>query len=287
VKLRLPQELCPPSVRTALLSVYETGRVPHALVFEGDAQQTLALAKWLAQVAVCLAPEERPCGHCAGCRKALAGSHPDIMRLGGGEAGRSFHKEEISELRRNAYIRPNEAGGRVFILENAQNLSPQAQNALLKVLEEPPTNVQFLLTCDRATSLLDTVRSRSQIYTLSATEQPQDDGLVAQIALAVCRPKESELLYLTAPLTKDRVRLHTVLEKLMLLFRDALVLRSGGTAVSGETETAEKLAQQFTRAQLYRFVQTAWEMLGDTERNANTALLVTTLCARLRSAAEH
>jgi hypothetical protein len=287
VKLSLPAGMCPPEVQQALTAAYAAGRIPHALIFEGAAERTLALAKHLAQAAVCTAPQERPCGHCPGCVKAQAGSHPDITMAGGGEAGRSFHKDEIALLRRNAYIRPNEAAGRVFILQNAQNLSPQAQNALLKILEEPPAGVQFFLTCDRASSLLDTVRSRSQIYMLSAAGQPQDDGLAAQIALALCRPKESDLLYLTAPLLKDRLRLRSVLEKLVLIFRDALVLRSGGATISGEEETARSLAGMLTRAQLYTLTQTTREMCGYVERNANTALLVTDLCARLRRAAAH
>ena len=285
MKLNLPEMLCPPAVRAALLSVYENDRIPHALIFEGGPEQTLALAKWLAQAAVCTAPGVHPCGQCPGCIKAQAGSHPDITLAGGGETGRSFHKEEILALRSDTFIKPNEAPCRVFILQNAQNLSPQAQNALLKVLEEPPASVQFLLTCGRASSLLATVRSRSQIYTLTEAQPPQDDGLAEQIALAVCSSKESGLLYLTAPLLRDKLRLRAVLERLTLLFRDALALRSGGKALLPEDETAHKLAQSLTRAQLYQMTQTTREARGWVERNANTPLMVTVLCARLRSEA--
>lgn len=285
MKLNLPEMLCPPAVRAALLSVYENGRIPHALILEGAPEQTLALAKWLAQAAVCTGPGVHPCGHCPGCVKTQANSHPDITFAGGGETGRSFHKDEILALRRDAYVRPNEAPCRVFVLENAQNLSPQAQNALLKVLEEPPAAVQFLLTCDRSSSLLATVRSRSQIYTLETAQPEQDDGLAQQIALAVCSSKESGLLYLTAPLVKDKLRLRTVLERLTLLFRDALVLRSGGTLLLEDDGIARKLAQSLTRAQLYKLIQSVREMRTYVERNANTPLLVTVLCVRLRQQA--
>jgi DNA polymerase III gamma/tau subunit len=288
VKLLIPQEMCPSDVRRALLSVYSSGRIPHALILEGSTGQTLTLAKWLAQAAVCRSEEERPCGHCPGCIKAQAGSHPDILTFGGGEASRSFHKEDIENLRRDAYICPNEAENRVFILENSQNLSAQAQNALLKILEEPPASVQFLLTCDRASSLLSTVRSRSQIYTLEETQQPQDDGLAEKMALAVCSPKESTLLYLTAPLVKDRLKLRAVLEHLLQICRDALILRCGGTEmISGCADTAQTLAQALTRTQLYQITQLVREMHSRTERNANTTLLATDLCAQLRQAAGH
>lgn len=281
MKLLLPEGLCPPAVEQALRSVYATGRVPHAVILEGAPEQTLPLAKHLAQAAVCTAPEERPCGHCAGCVKALANSHPDIVVAGGDGGHASFHKEDIAALRENAYIRPNEAECRVFLLQNAQNLTSQAQNALLKVLEEPPATVQFLLTCDQASSLLDTVRSRSQIYTLAAAMPMEDGGLAAQLAQAVCGTQESALLYLTAPLLKDRQRLRVVLNRLALIFRDALALRSGGTAVSGEEDCARMLAKSLPRQRLYDMTQTTRRMAGYVDRNANTALLVTLLCAEL------
>ncbi|MDD3228812.1 MAG: ATP-binding protein [Oscillospiraceae bacterium] len=285
MKLQIPETMCPPSARAALLSAYDTERIPHALILEGAAEQTLMMAKWLAQAAVCTSPEKRPCGNCSGCIKAKAGSHPDITLAGGGETSRSFHKEEIEELRRNVYVRPNEAACRVFVLENAQNLSQQAQNALLKVLEEPPASVQFLLTCNRSSSLLPTVRSRAQIYRLDTTQLPQDDGLASQIAQALCNPKESALLYLTAPLTKDRVRLRTELDKLILIFRDALMFRYGGTPISGEEDAVRMLVQTLTRTQLYQITQTVRKMRSYVERNVNMTLLVTDLCAKLRSEA--
>ncbi|WOC32314.1 MULTISPECIES: DNA polymerase III subunit [Caproicibacterium] len=285
MKLDLPETLCPPAVRAALLSVYEQGRIPHALILEGAPEQTLALAKHLAQAAVCTSPEAHPCGHCSGCVKAQAGSHPDITFAGGGETGRSFHKEEILAVRSDTFVRPNEAPCRVFVLENAQNLSPQAQNALLKVLEEPPAAVQFLLTCDRAASLLATVRSRSQIYTLQAVQEEAQDDLARQIALAVCSLRESGLLYLTAPLLKDKLRLRAVLDQLAALFRDALVLRCGGAPAAQNREMAQRLSQVLTRTQLYRLTQAVREMHAYVERNANTALLLTALCARLRQEA--
>ena len=66
----------------------------------------------------------------------------------------------IRDLRSDAFIRPNEARSKVYLIENAQNMNPNAQNALLKVLEEGPPYAAFLLMTDRAGALLETIRSR-------------------------------------------------------------------------------------------------------------------------------
>lgn len=88
------------------------------------------------------------------------------------------------------YIKPNEAPLRVFLLEGAETMSEQAQNALLKVFEEPPDRVLFLLTVTSAVKLLPTVRSRAQLFTLEGEEQadPADLELAAAICQAIPAP---------------------------------------------------------------------------------------------------
>ena len=77
---------------------------------------------------------------------------------------RSFQMEEVRQIRDSASVMPNEAQTKVYILDRADNMTEQAQNALLKVLEEPPAHVMFLLTCTAASSLLPTVRSRRRFF---------------------------------------------------------------------------------------------------------------------------
>ena len=140
--------------------------LPHAILIEGDhgcGKQTLA--RILAQYAVCRSDGERPCGVCSQCQKALRGIHPDIVVADGTNAG-ALNIEAIRKIRGDAYIRPNEAANRVFLLLNCDKMLHPAQNAFLKVLEEPPENVMFILTAVSAASLLQTIRSRTRIYSL-------------------------------------------------------------------------------------------------------------------------
>lgn len=123
----------------------------------------------------------RPCGVCPACRKALAGAHPDIEEYGGDTSARSFHIDTVRALRENAFLAPNEAPYRVILLYEAQAMTEQAQNALLKILEEPPAHLLCILTCQNRAQLLPTIQSRLLCLTLQ--------GVTDEEALPVLRQR--------------------------------------------------------------------------------------------------
>ncbi|MDD4715003.1 MAG: DNA polymerase III subunit delta [Oscillospiraceae bacterium] len=140
-------------------------RLFHAYVLAGPpGSGKHTLAKILAAALVCSGGGTRPCGRCENCRKTFGGIHPDVIWCGWGEA---LLVEQTRAIRGDAFIRPNEAARKVYILEHAQEMSGRAQDVLLKLLEEGPDYASFLLLADNPAALLQTVRSRCEVLTLS------------------------------------------------------------------------------------------------------------------------
>ena len=117
----------------------------------------------LAASLVCLSPEQdgNACGECACCKKVLAGTHPDIYILG----RKKVSVNEIRDLRTNAYMTANEDGRKIFVLESVDKFNESSLNAMLKILEEPPESVVFILTCASKGGVLPTVLSRVCVLT--------------------------------------------------------------------------------------------------------------------------
>lgn len=151
----------------------------HACILAGPAGSgKRTLANLLSAALVCTGDGEVPCGVCPNCRKALAGIHPDIITVE--PQGREIVVAQIRDLRADAYIRPNEAGRKVYRICQAQTMNASAQNALLKLLEEGPAYAAFLLLADNAAALLPTIRSRCQTLTLSPVSQAEAEAWLAE-----------------------------------------------------------------------------------------------------------
>lgn len=156
-----------------LSGMFDSRRIPHAILIDGpQGAGKKTLARIIAAAAVCVSQDEIPCGVCRQCKNALAGVHPDI-RLYEGTSPRSFGVDLVRQIRDDAYVAPNDAARKVYILANAQNMTEQAQNALLKILEEPPASVLFILTCDSRSHVLETVRSRAQAISVGAVPEAE------------------------------------------------------------------------------------------------------------------
>ena len=159
-----------------------SGAPPHAALVlgeEGTGKRTLLNA--CAQSLFCEA-KDKPCGACAPCRRFAARSHPDVHRI---ERKKSVGVDEVRDLTAALQIAPYEGGYKAAIIEDAGAMTPQAQNCLLKTLEEPPEKTVFLLAAASESKLLSTILSRCMIVRLSPfSEQKVCDILRAQGAPA-------------------------------------------------------------------------------------------------------
>lgn len=182
--------------------------IGHAYLISSSARaDAVRAAKMLAGAAVCLAGHDVPCGVCRGCRKAASGSHPDIIPVvrqtdRNGNLRRELTVDQIRELAADAQVLPNEAERKVYIIEEAELMNLNAQNAALKLLEEPPATVIFVLCAVNSNQLLETVRSRCLTLSVAGGEEAADE--------------DSRKLadgFLTAVRSGDRIRLYRWLAK--------------------------------------------------------------------------
>ncbi|NCB63341.1 MAG: DNA polymerase III subunit delta [Clostridia bacterium] len=155
----------------------ESGRgLSHAYILAGPTGcGKKTLANLLSAALVCSGGGDRlPCAHCPDCRKAQSLVHPDIIRVG--EEGKDVNVAAVRAMRSDAYIRPNEAGRKVYVVEHAETMNQSAQNALLKLLEDGPPYAAFLLLTDNAGAMLQTVRSRCEVLSLSPVTPAEAEG---------------------------------------------------------------------------------------------------------------
>jgi DNA polymerase-3 subunit gamma/tau len=102
-----------------------------------------------------------PCGKCLPCREIQKGSFWDVIEVDG---ARCRGIEEAKSLAFKAYLSPLNGGRKVYIIDEAHALTTDAQNVLLKLLEEPPPNLAIILCTTKPDGILDTVKSRCQLY---------------------------------------------------------------------------------------------------------------------------
>lgn len=145
----------------ALLTRFASGgRMPHALLLEGPAGcGKKTMARIVAQAALCTAGE-KPCGVCGPCVKVEKQVHPDVCFYTVPEGKKEFPVEQIREIRAQAHVTPNEGVCKVYILDKAHTMNPAAQNAFLKLIEEPPSFVRFVLLSENRAQMLPTILSR-------------------------------------------------------------------------------------------------------------------------------
>ena len=143
------------------------GRISHFYLItgpQGSGKHTLAQ---LLAAAILCRETDRPCLRCHNCRRVLSGAHPDYITVDDPEK-KTVPVKLVRQARADMFIQPNESDHKIYLFPRAQDMEPPSQNALLKVLEEPPSYGVFILLCDNPESLLPTVRSRCTELALTA-----------------------------------------------------------------------------------------------------------------------
>ncbi len=170
-----------PDPESLLRRSLETGRIHSAYLLSGPPATTRAAALRFARSLVCESSEARPCESCASCRRSTAreqialdgtgksgpllrhiGDHADLLWVERGQGDTRVRIGQIRAVQQALRLRSHEGGRRAAVIADAEWLNHEAQNALLRLLEEPPPQTALLLVATSASGLLATVRSRCQ-----------------------------------------------------------------------------------------------------------------------------
>lgn len=270
----------------AVARAIHSERPPHALLVVGPrgvGKTTLALD--LAAGLLCLAddPMERPCRDCAACRKVAANNHADLHTVTPEGAGEQIRIGQVQQLVSDLALTAMEGRFRVAIITSAHRLNPDAQNALLKTLEEPGPATCLVLCADDAAPLLPTVLSRSARQRLAPlpTETLTDlliEGGHAQPALARAlaiasggRPglairlaRQPDAVLARARISRTLLELITADRRMRLgaaadLISDAAAVDA---AMRGEVPSSSKRLQPVERRRAIQLIIEVWRDLG-------------------------
>jgi len=168
-------------VTQTLANAIKSNRVAHAYIFAGvRGVGKTTTARILAKALNCVkGPTAEPDNTCDSCREISAGTSLDVLEI---DAASNRGIDQIRELREMVRYAPASSRYKVVILDEAHQLTDEASNALLKTLEEPPERVVFILATTRSEDLVDTIKSRAQLFNFRSLTFKEIAGEIERVA---------------------------------------------------------------------------------------------------------
>lgn len=271
------------ATKNSIESLISGGKLPHAIIVEcEDNEKAVQVSRFLTMYALCES-EDSPCCVCKNCKNSFAGHHSDVVFAYPEKKSQIYSIEQMRDIIKDAYIKPNEAKAKVYVFEKAdERLMPISQNGILKIIEEPPQPVYFIMLCKNAGSMLSTILSRCTVLKISSKAEYKEEAInsAKQIADGIISSKEYKLLK-ELLIINNKELANEVLLITKLLLRDGLAVISGGRAELDE-ELADKLSSRHTRERFLKLIEATDEAMLKLSQNTNTNLLATWLCSEYR-----
>lgn len=282
-KLQLNEE-----VKKKLSSAVDSGTLSHAILLTGGTEKERKELSLLLSQALLCENSPTPCLKCNICKKIKSGIHPDVI-ITEGEAGkqRSIKIDTIRDIRSRAYIMPNEAPFQIFIILEASGMGEEAQNALLKILEEPPATARFILASRSRDDFRQTILSRVTPFAISEDsgqaagekENSKASKAAEDIFSALITKNEAKIMLSTGALEKDKKNYKLALERMILMFRNSIVSKYRTDSEVSITE--KKFSDVFSEKEIINMQNVLKTLMSDADKNANDNLLVTRLAIEL------
>ena len=250
--------------------VIKSGRIPHSFLIEGGSfEERTKTALYLAKCIVCEG-EEKPCDNCRQCKITDSASNTDIIFLEPEEKKKFISVGQIRSVRADAFVKPHSAEKKIYIIKNAELMNEQAQNALLKILEEPPASVVFILLSPSRTLQLITIVSRCSTFMIAKESDCDEQTLsdAKKIIDLLFDSKYYEMLKELRPYEKDRLKA----EKLLRSMQSVCI----SVIKDGSASNYRKKALSLIYGQIDRYV----ELIG---LNVNMSLLFSSAVLKFES----
>ncbi len=173
------------SLLASLRQIARLGQVSHSYILNGsEGTGKRLIADWFARLLQCTGTE-KPCGRCLSCLQAASGSHPDIIHVGHEKPNLISVDDIRIGINQTMQVRPYSGQYKIYIVDEAEKMNVQAQNALLKTIEEPPEYGVILLLTTNAASFLPTILSRC----VRLDVRPLPDEKVAELLISRSVPE--------------------------------------------------------------------------------------------------
>ena len=157
-----------------LQNAIRTGKISHAYIINGERFAGKEfIAKIFAAALQCEKGGLEPCGECHSCKQAMSNNHPDIIRVTHEKPGSIGVDDIRSQINGDIAIKPYSSPHKIYIMNEAEKMTPGAQNALLKTLEEPPEYAIIILLTTNVNSLLQTILSRCVVLNMKPVADEQ------------------------------------------------------------------------------------------------------------------
>lgn len=244
-QLTIPED---PRLAQRIRHAASRGALGHSVILSGQGD-LLRAARFLAAAMECES-ENKPCGQCPSCRKVLRDIHPDVITVTDPEH-KNISMDILRQIRSDAYVLPNEGRRKVYIFPDCDIFEPKTQNIFLKVLEEGPSHAAFLFCTRNSASLLQTIRSRSVEWKLSAVEEntpPMDQG-ANQLCRLLCDGKAAEITAFCTDLENSKIS-REELQKLLSDARDIVCSALAACYGAGGDNLAAQMARAMGRKRL-------------------------------------
>lgn len=270
------------------LDAIKAGLVSHAYIFLGPDEAAYGKAKLLAQTVDCENAGLAPCGFCKNCRRISSGTHPDFMEI---SAEGAFIK--IDQVRSLIHIlsgMPMEASRRICVVREAHRMTPEAQNALLKTLEEPATQSTVVLLTDNLKLLLPTIISRCQVLDFGSGQagksiSPDTRKMMADMVLHAIKNPALEPGVSAGQITGSGEDSEKLLDFLASLYRDILAVKtkSGANLINRDlADIIGQCAEKITAKSAIKALESIFYQTGAARSRGNQNLIWYNIFLELR-----